>query len=109
MGLTLASRREMIQIARARYALADKTQKGKVIDEFSTAEGYSPKYAVLPLRKSPALDQLWERCRLCTSLSQPRMRLIRETHHVFSATSRRGVDEAKTPYQPPHPAEYVLA
>jgi hypothetical protein len=37
------------------------------------------------------------------------MRLIRETHHVFSATSRRGVDEAKTPYQPPHPAEYVLA
>ena len=49
--MTLNSRREYIEIMRARYLKADKKEKGKILDEFIKVTGYHRKAAIRVLTK----------------------------------------------------------
>jgi hypothetical protein len=53
VGMTLMSRRELIRAVSARYALAVRPQKTKILDEFTATTGYGRKYAIAVLRKPP--------------------------------------------------------
>jgi hypothetical protein len=53
VGMTFMSRREMIRAVSARYALAGRPLKTKILDEFTATTGYGRKYAIAVLRKPP--------------------------------------------------------
>jgi hypothetical protein len=50
-NMTLNSKREYIEIMRARYLKADKKEKGKILDEFIKVTGYHRKAAIRVLTK----------------------------------------------------------
>ena len=87
------SKRELLESIRARYLRANKTEKQKMLDEFTSATGYHRKYAVRVLKnqvqkrprwKKPgrkaiyrgeviqALENIWETYgRICSKRLQP--------------------------------------
>jgi hypothetical protein len=91
--MSLKSKRELVEVVRARYLKANKTEKQKMLDEFTSATGYHRKHAIRVLknqiqkhlkRKTKAyktiyrgevvqvLEQLWEIYgRLCSKRLQP--------------------------------------
>lgn len=87
------SKRELLEVVRPRYLKANKVEKQKMLDEFTSATGYHRKYAIRVLKnqvqKHPnrnpkgykviyrgevvqALAQLWEICgHICSKRLQP--------------------------------------
>lgn len=51
--MSLASKRELLAAIRPRYTLANRSQKGQVLDEFVAATGYHRKYAIQLLNHPP--------------------------------------------------------
>ena len=51
--MSRASRYELAASLARRYALADRKQKGRLLDEFTAATGYNRKYAVSLLQRPP--------------------------------------------------------
>jgi hypothetical protein len=48
--MSLKSKRELLEVVRARYLKASKAEKQKMLDEFTSATGYHRKYAIRILR-----------------------------------------------------------
>jgi hypothetical protein len=48
--MSLKSKRELLEVLRARYLKANKVEKQKMLDEFTSATGYHRKYAMRVLR-----------------------------------------------------------
>jgi len=91
--MSLNSKRELVEVVRARYLKASKGEKQKILDEFTSATGYHRKHAIRVLknrlpkcqqRKRPgyktiyggevvaALEQIWEIYgRICSKRLQP--------------------------------------
>ncbi|MDP3047719.1 MAG: transposase, partial [Chloroflexota bacterium] len=53
MVMSMVTRREITNILRVRYALADRTLKGRILDEFVASAGYCRKYAICLLGEPP--------------------------------------------------------
>ena len=53
MVMSMVTRREITNILRVRYAFADRTLKGVILDEFVATAGYCRKYAICLLGKPP--------------------------------------------------------
>ncbi|MDO9066796.1 MAG: transposase family protein, partial [Chloroflexota bacterium] len=53
VSMTLMNRRGLIRAVSARYALAGRQLKTKILDEFTANTGYGRKYAIAVLRKPP--------------------------------------------------------
>ena len=51
MVMSMVAKREITNVLRVRYALADRTQKGIILDEFVASFGYCRKYAISLLGK----------------------------------------------------------
>jgi len=91
--MSLNSKRELVEVVRARYLKASKSEKQKILDEFTSATGYHRKYAIRVLKnqlqKCPkrkrtgyktiyrgevvqALKQIWEIYgQICSKRLQP--------------------------------------
>jgi hypothetical protein len=48
--MSLKSKRELLEVLRPRYLKASKTEKQKMLDEFTSATGYHRKHAIRALR-----------------------------------------------------------
>ena len=44
--MSLNSKRELVEVVRARYLKASKVEKQKILDEFTSATGYHRKHAI---------------------------------------------------------------
>ena len=44
------SKRELLEVVRPRYLQANKVEKQKILDEFTSATGYHRKYAIRALK-----------------------------------------------------------
>jgi hypothetical protein len=53
MVMSMPTRLEVTNVLRARYALADRTQKGLILDQLVAVTGYCRKYAICLLGKPP--------------------------------------------------------
>jgi hypothetical protein len=51
--MTMAGRRELTNVLRARYALANKSGKSRILDEFVATTDYRRKYAISLLNQPP--------------------------------------------------------
>jgi hypothetical protein len=51
MVMSMVAKREITNIVRVRYALANRIQKGIILDEFVASFGYCRKYAISLLGK----------------------------------------------------------
>lgn len=91
--MSLKSKRELLEVVRPRYQKANKLQKQKMLDEFTSATGYHRKYAIRVLKNQVqkhhkrktkgyrtvycgevvrALEQIWEIYgHLCSKRLQP--------------------------------------
>jgi hypothetical protein len=91
--MSLKSKRELLEVVRSRYLKANKLEKQKMLDEFTSATGYHRKYAIRVLKNQVqkhhkrktkgykavycgevvrALEQIWEIYRhLCSKRLQP--------------------------------------
>jgi hypothetical protein len=92
---SLKSKRELLEAIRPRYLKANKAEKQKILDEFTSAAGYHRKYAIRVLKNQVqiqnrlkgktkaytavycgevvrALEQIWEICeRICSKRLRP--------------------------------------
>jgi hypothetical protein len=91
--MSLNSKRELLAVVRSRYLKANKREKKKILDEFTSATGYHRKYAIRMLKRQvpghqsrtrsgykaiyrgevvPALEQIWEVYgHICSKRLQP--------------------------------------
>src|SRR6185295_3373495 len=91
--MSLKSKRELLEVVRPRYLKANKVEKQKMLDEFTSATGYHRKYAIRVLKNQiqkhlnrktkgykaiyrgevvQALAQIWETCgHICSKRLQP--------------------------------------
>jgi hypothetical protein len=91
--MSLNSKRELVEVVRARYLKASKGEKQKILDEFTCATGYHRKYAIRVLKNQlqkrqkrkrtgyktiyggevvQALEQIWEIYgQICSKRLQP--------------------------------------
>ena len=93
--MSLKSKRELLEVVRPRYLKANKAEKQKILDEFTSATGYHRKHAIRILRNKvqvqkrhegknktyktiyrgevvQALEQIWEIYgRICSKRLQP--------------------------------------
>jgi len=93
--MSLKSKRELLEVLRPRYLKANKAEKQKMLDEFTSATGYHRKHAVRVLKNKGqvqkhlnrktktyktiyrgevvrALEQIWEICgQICSKRLQP--------------------------------------
>jgi len=93
--MSLKSKRELLEVVRPRYLKANKAEKQKILDEFTSATGYHRKHAIRILKKQvqvqnhhkgknktyktiyrgevvQALEQIWEIYgRICSKRLQP--------------------------------------
>jgi len=93
--MSLKSKRELLEVLRARYLKANKVEKQKMLDEFTSATGYHRKHAIRVLKNQrqvqnhinrktktyktiyrgevvQALEQIWEICgQICSKRLQP--------------------------------------
>lgn len=93
--MSLKSKRELLEVVRPRYLKANKLEKQKMLDEFTSATGYHRKHAIRVLKNQRqvqnhlkgknktykttyggevvrALEQIWEVCgRICSKRLQP--------------------------------------
>jgi hypothetical protein len=93
--MSLKSKRELLEVVRPRYLKANKLEKQKMLDEFTSATGYHRKHAIRVLKNQvqiqkhlkgktktyktvyrgevvQALEQIWEICgRICSKRLQP--------------------------------------
>jgi len=91
--MSLKSKRELVEVVRARYLKASKGEKQKILDEFTSATGYHRKHAIRVLKNQrqtcqkrrlagyktiyrgevvQALEQIWEIYgRICSKRLQP--------------------------------------
>jgi hypothetical protein len=93
--MSLKSKRELLEVIRPRYLKANKAEKQKILDEFTSATGYHRKYAIRVLKNQvrvqnhlkgktktyktiyrgevvQALEQIWEIYgRICSKRLQP--------------------------------------
>ena len=91
--MSLKSKRELLEVVRPRYLKANKVEKQKMLDEFTSATGYHRKYAIRVLKNQvqkhlnrktkgykalyrgevvQALAQIWEICgHICSKRLQP--------------------------------------
>ena len=63
MVMSMVTRREFTNIVRLRYALADRSLKGRILDEFVATTGYSRKYAICLLGGASIPLRSWNRLR----------------------------------------------
>jgi hypothetical protein len=54
--MSLSSKRELLEVVRPRYRKASKTEKQKMLDEFTSATGYHRKHAIRVLKNQVALN-----------------------------------------------------
>jgi hypothetical protein len=106
--MSLKSKRELVEVVRARYLKASKGEKQKILDEFTSATGYHRKHAIRVLKnqiqKCPkrkrtgykaiyrgavvqALEQIWEIYgRICSKRLQPFLpegiRVLERCHEI---------------------------
>lgn len=93
--MSLKSKRELLEVLRPRYLKANKVEKQKMLDEFTSATGYHRKHAIRVLKNQrqvqnhlnrknktyktiyrgevvQALEQIWEICgQICSKRLQP--------------------------------------
>jgi hypothetical protein len=93
--MSLKSKRELLEVVRPRYLKANKVEKRKMLDEFTSATGYHRKYAIRVLKNQrqvqnhlkgktktykaiyrgevvDALEQIWEIYgQICSKRLQP--------------------------------------
>jgi hypothetical protein len=55
--MSLNSKRELLEVVRPRYWKANKREKQKILDEFTSATGYHRKYAIRVLKRQAARSQ----------------------------------------------------
>jgi len=48
--MSLKSKRELLEVVRPRYLKANKLEKQKILDEFTSATGYHRKHAIRVLK-----------------------------------------------------------
>src|SRR6266545_7767709 len=106
--MSLNSKRELVEVVRARYLEASKSEKQKILDEFTSATGYHRKHAIRVLKNQlqkclkrrrtgyktiyrgevvQALEQIWEIYgRICSKRLQPFLpegiRVLERCHEI---------------------------
>ncbi len=88
MVMSMVTRRELTNIVRVRYARADRSLKGRILDEFVVTTGYCHKYAICLLGEPPqAAPPKWRRLRqrvYSSSLMGPLAVIWEACHHICS-------------------------
>jgi hypothetical protein len=55
------SKRELLETIRSRYLIANKIEKQKMLDEFTSATGYHRKYAIRALKNQVPNHPKWKK------------------------------------------------
>ena len=59
--MSLKSKRELLEVVRSRYLKANKAEKQKMLDEFTSATGYHRKYAIRILKNQVQVQKRLKR------------------------------------------------
>lgn len=59
--MSLKSKRELLEVVRQRYLKANKTDKQKMLDEFTASTGYHRKHAIRMLKNQKQIQNHFKR------------------------------------------------